>query len=290
MICLVSSQVRFNSSGSCAIAFQKLLIESVLRVAMMSSYTALTSGLASLYSMKPNVDMHPPERFQAFAAVEDRGTLAGWSRSTCLHPRCSMADSLPHKFDQLGCHILRRADGGSRVGGRWLSGGVCPRNIATAVVQDHGVRAVQKLLRRRLEVGGCRVEHRQVKVGAQEAHYRVGFDDGVLGAGEFLAHARHGFSQHSLAGTHPERASCAGEKKARGVAISAAIALFGHGPTVVVGGAVAEFAVGGTNPVSVLGDLDGRPVKLGESGNQTGDHAGLAHAARVSANDDDGHK
>src|ERR1019366_3575455 len=105
MICLVSSQVRFNSSGSWAIAFQKLLIESVLRVAMMSSYTARTSGLASLYSMKPNVDMCPPE--------------SEWSRSTCLHPRCSMADSLPHKFDQLGCHIPRRGPVASLVGGHW---------------------------------------------------------------------------------------------------------------------------------------------------------------------------
>src|SRR5664279_5036661 len=276
MICLVSSQVRFNSSGWCAIAFQKWLIESVLRVAMMSSYTALTSGLASLYSMKPNVDMHPPE--------------SEWSRSTCLHPRCSMADSLPHEFDQLGCHIPRRADVESRFGGDWLQGDVRPGDIATAVVQDHGVSAIEKFLCRGFEIGGRRVEHRQVKVGAQEAHYRVRFDDGVLGAGEFLAHARHGFGQHSLASTHPERANCTREKKARGVTLAAAIALFRYRPTVVVGGAVAEFAVDGTNPVSVLGDLDGRPVKLGECGNQTGDHAGFAHAARVSANDDDGHE
>src|ERR1035437_9651307 len=61
MMCLTSFHVRCNSAGSWAIAFQKLLIESVLRVAMMSSYTALTSGLASLYSMKPNVAMCPPE-------------------------------------------------------------------------------------------------------------------------------------------------------------------------------------------------------------------------------------
>src|ERR1019366_3376839 len=99
MICLTSFHVRCNSAGSWAIAFQKLLIDSVLRVAMMSSYTALTSGLASLYSMKPNVDMCPPERFQALTAVEDHDTLARWLCSRCLHPRCSMADFLPHKFD-----------------------------------------------------------------------------------------------------------------------------------------------------------------------------------------------
>src|SRR5664279_438253 len=176
-----------------------------------------------------------------------------------------MADSLPHKFDQLRCYILRRADEESRFGGDWLQGDVRPGDIVSALVQDDGVSAIEKFLCRGLEVGGRRVEHRQVKVGAQEAHYRVGFDDSIFGAGEFLAHARHGFGQHSLASTHPERANCTREKKARGVAFAAAIALFAHRPTVVVGGAVAEFAVGGTNPVSVLGDLDGRPVKFGSA-------------------------
>ena len=37
MICLMLSQVRRSVAGSCASAFQKLLIQSVLRVAMMSS-------------------------------------------------------------------------------------------------------------------------------------------------------------------------------------------------------------------------------------------------------------
>src|SRR6185312_13056504 len=57
MMVLVSSHVRFSRTGSCASAFQKLLILSVLRVAMMSSYTARTSGLALSYSMNPNVDI-----------------------------------------------------------------------------------------------------------------------------------------------------------------------------------------------------------------------------------------
>src|ERR1022692_1686459 len=134
----------------------------------------------------------------------------------CLHAGCSMLDSLPHKFDQLGCHILRWADVESRFGGDWLQGDVRPGDIATAVVQDDGVSAIEKFLRRGFEVGGRRVEHREVKVGAQEAHYRVGLNDGVLGASEFLAYARHGFGQHSLASTHPDRANCTREKKVRG--------------------------------------------------------------------------
>src|SRR5579871_1794437 len=60
MIALIPSHVRFSVSGSCAIAFQKLLIQSVFRVAMMSSYTG-TSGLASLYSISGNVGMRSPK-------------------------------------------------------------------------------------------------------------------------------------------------------------------------------------------------------------------------------------
>src|SRR5882724_2399524 len=73
MICLMLSQVRLRSAGSWAIAFQKLLIQSVLRVAMMSSKTARTSGLASLYSMRPRVDINSPE-LRRMKTVE---TLAG---------------------------------------------------------------------------------------------------------------------------------------------------------------------------------------------------------------------
>src|SRR6516164_6257362 len=57
MISLVSSQVRFRRTGSCARAFQKLVTLVVLREAMMSSYTARTAGLAFSYSMNPSVDM-----------------------------------------------------------------------------------------------------------------------------------------------------------------------------------------------------------------------------------------
>src|SRR5215467_9162732 len=64
MICLIDSHVRFRVMGSCANAFQKLLIQSTFRVAMMSSYTARTSGLASLYSINPKIAMKPPEAHQ----------------------------------------------------------------------------------------------------------------------------------------------------------------------------------------------------------------------------------
>src|SRR6185295_17040072 len=60
MISLMLSHVRLSVAGSCASAFQKLLIQSVLRVAMMSSNTARTSGPASAYSISRTVVMLGP--------------------------------------------------------------------------------------------------------------------------------------------------------------------------------------------------------------------------------------
>src|SRR2546428_13700779 len=72
MICLIDSQVRFSVTGSRASAFQKLLIQSVWRVAMMSSKTARTSGLASLYSIKPLVDMRRPRWLTCVSSVRGK--------------------------------------------------------------------------------------------------------------------------------------------------------------------------------------------------------------------------
>src|ERR1700692_3466048 len=81
MTCLMLSQVRFKVAGSWAIAFQKLLIQSVLRVVMMSSYTARTSGLASAYSISLKVAMVSPRDLQTLAGMEasaNSESLCGW--------------------------------------------------------------------------------------------------------------------------------------------------------------------------------------------------------------------
>src|SRR5262245_40598329 len=51
MICLMLSQVRLSVTGSRARYFQKLFTSATLRVALMSSNTARTSGDAASYSM-----------------------------------------------------------------------------------------------------------------------------------------------------------------------------------------------------------------------------------------------
>src|SRR5258706_16320661 len=57
MTSLRLSQVRRNLAGSLASPFQKLLIQSTLRLARMSSNTARTSGLAALSSISGTVGM-----------------------------------------------------------------------------------------------------------------------------------------------------------------------------------------------------------------------------------------
>src|ERR1035438_1660815 len=56
------------------------------------------------------------------------------------------------------------------------------------------------------------------------------------------------------------------------------------------GGTVAGFAVGGADAVSVLSDFESGPVEAGQGGDETGNDAGLADAAGVSADDEDGHE
>src|SRR5215467_1343367 len=73
MISLVSSQVRFRRTGSWARAFQKFVTLSILRVALMSSYTARTAGLALSYSMKPRVDMMSAPKVDCERSPESRG-------------------------------------------------------------------------------------------------------------------------------------------------------------------------------------------------------------------------
>jgi hypothetical protein len=53
--------------------------------------------------------------------------------------------------------------------------------------------------------------------------------------------------------------------------------------------AIAGFAIGRADAVTKLRDLQGGPVELRQRGNQTGNHAGLSHTPRMSANYHDCH-
>jgi hypothetical protein len=55
------------------------------------------------------------------------------------------------------------------------------------------------------------------------------------------------------------------------------------------GGAVAGFALGGANAVSVVSDFESGPMEAGQGGDETGNDARFADVAGVSADDEDGH-
>jgi hypothetical protein len=92
-----------------------------------------------------------------------------------------------------------------------------------------------------------------------------------------------------LLGADPPGVIGSGDQEARSVGFAGAVFFFRHSPGMIGGGAVAGCAVGGADAVSVLRDFEGGPVEGGQGGDETGDDAGLAYAAGVSANDEDGH-
>src|SRR5208283_5745517 len=97
----------------------------------------------------------------------------------------SHSQFLPHELDQLRCGILRWADSKHRLVRNRLERHLRPGDVIVAIVQDHGIGAVEELLRRSFKVGRCGVEHGDVKVRAEKTHRRVGLKDGVVCASEF---------------------------------------------------------------------------------------------------------
>src|ERR1022692_1539800 len=89
MTSLMFAQTRRKAAGSCASTFQKLLIQSVLRVAIISSYTARTSGLASAYSIGARAALETGalmERSQSRARENPSHSQASGSLPRRLHP------------------------------------------------------------------------------------------------------------------------------------------------------------------------------------------------------------
>src|SRR6476469_4752917 len=78
-------------------------------------------------------------------------------------------------------------------------------------------------------------------------------------------------------------------QKTRTVRISGAISLFGNCPALIGRRAVTWLPVPRANAVPMLGDFEPCPIVFAQGSDESGDHAGLAHVARVSADHDDGH-
>src|SRR5882672_10660606 len=88
----------------------------------------------------------------------------------------------------------------------------------------------------------------------------------------------------------PPSTGCPRGQKPRSVGLPGPIQFFRDRPTVIVSRAVTRLSIHRTNAMSVLRDFQCRPVEFRQGGNQPGDHAGLADAAGVSADNDKGHK
>ena len=156
-------------------------------------------------------------------------------------------------------------------------------------MQQDGVGAVEISLRGGFEIGSLRVEHGQIEIWLQEAQDAVRFDDGVFCRSEDLADARHGFREVPLLGADPPGVLGSGDQETRSVRLAGAVFFFRHSPGMIGGGTVAGLAVGGADAVSVLSDFESGPMEAGQGGDETGNDAGFADAAGVSADDENGH-
>ena len=156
-------------------------------------------------------------------------------------------------------------------------------------VQQDRVGAVEESLRGRFEISGCWIEYGQIEIGFHEAQDAVRFDDGVLRGGQNLADAGHGLSEVALLGADPPGVIGAGDQEARSIGLAGAVSFLRYSEGMIGRGAVARLAVRGADAVSVLRDFERGPVEGGQSGDETGDDAGFADAASVSADDDNGH-
>src|SRR5205807_2401514 len=81
-----------------------------------------------------------------------------------------------------------------------------------------------------------------------------------------------------------------GNQKSRGIALAAQVALVAERAEVVIAGVtIARLAVCRADPMPELCDFERSPVQLRQRSDQTSYHAGFAYAARMSADNDNGH-
>lgn len=204
-----------------------------------------------------------------------------------------------HEFYQFRCDVGWGLNAEGRLSAQSfqreiLPGGFCFLRSAgfsiRRVMEDDGVGSVEKFAGGFLEIRGGGIEYGQVEIGFEKAEDAVGFDNDVLGGGHGLTDSWHGVGEATLLSAHPPGLLGSGDKEARSVGISGAVFFLGDGPTMIVAGTTAGLAVGGADAVTVLSDFERGPAEFGQRSDEASDHAGLANAAGMSANDDDRHK
>src|SRR5256885_2716771 len=185
--------------------------------------------------------------------------------------------------------IVRRCDPEDWLTRNWLQRYRLPRRVARILVQNHGIRAVEKFTRGILEVRGRGIEHAEVQIRTEEFQNAIRFDDHVPRRCQALAQGGHGFRQTALFRASPENLHCSRCKKPRTVGPAAAVPLFADCPGVVPRGTVARLSLCRTDAVAILGDLHRGPLPISKSRNQARDHTGLAYIARMTSNHHQSH-
>src|ERR1700733_4478390 len=165
-----------------------------------------------------------------------------------------------------------------------------PRGALGGFVQNHRMGAVQKFPGRVLEIGRGGIEQGEIQIRPEKFQHAVGFDDHIRRSFQALTQGGHRSREPALFRAPPQGMHRSCDEKPRRIRIFRPVALLRDRPGMIGRCAVTGLTIRRANAVAVLRNLDRRPVEFGQRRDQASDHAGFAHAAGMSANDDDGHK
>lgn len=198
---------------------------------------------------------------------------------------------LADEINYLRRDVLRRLDRESWAIGDNIKRHVIPgrRCGAHRLVKENCVGSIKKLFCRCFEISGRGVEHCQVQIRLKVTKQTIRFHNCIFRASEDLPHAGHGFIEMPLLRADPPGVSSSGDEETRAVGLAGAVTLLGDSPHVIGGCAVAAFAVGRADAVSILRDFERGPIELAQGRDEAGDDTSLPYAARMAADDDKGH-
>ena len=142
---------------------------------------------------------------------------------------------------------------------------------------DHRVGTVQEFAGGGLEIGDLRIEHGHIQIRPQEFQHAIGFNDHIACILQALPQCRHRLCETTLFRTRPENSRRSRRKKSRGIGFTAPIALFGDRPRVVARRALTGLAVSRADSVTILRNLDGRPLEFPKRRDEPRHYAGLPY-------------
>lgn len=213
--------------------------------------------------------------------------------------RRSIENAIYEGKDRLGERLAFELNHGrllaKELGGKLEPEGSCWTGRSGGFAENDGIGAVEGGAGRVFEVLAGGIDDGKVEARLKELHQRVAFDDdggrpGCLcrGFGERAAEKRQAFGEITLLGAEPEGALRACREKTSAVRARIGAFLPIDGAYMLVRSAVAIFAVARAYAVPVLGDFSRDPSCFGKGRDDVADELGLADAAGVAADNDEG--